>query len=77
MIPFFRSLLKRAVHAFNLTIRPRVIWLSQPMLNTVLNINSIKDMGKRKLVFFTVGEPNAVVGEYSVQLVGYRLDEVT
>ena len=49
---------------------------SLPSQVYVLKIHAVKDVGKCKCVFFTVGELNAIVCKYRMQLVGNRLDKV-
>jgi hypothetical protein len=38
-------LFNRPVHSLGLTVRPRVIWLGQPMLNAILGADPIEDNG--------------------------------
>lgn len=76
VIPFHSCFLECSVHPLYLTIRPRMVGFGQPLFDAVLMAHSVEAVGKRELVFFTVGELNTVVGQYGVQLVGNQLDEV-
>jgi len=45
VIPFDGSVFNRVVHALNLTVRPRVVWLGQAMLNAICSTNHVKPHG--------------------------------
>ena len=67
-------LLEGAVHALNLSVRPRMIWFRQPMLNPVGSAEQIKHMGappgrRPQTVLWQVAELNTVVSEYGMDLV--------
>ena len=73
-------LLEGPVHAFNLSIRPRVIWFCQPVLDAAGSAEQIEHMGappgrRPQAVFWQVAELNAVVSEYGMDLVGDSRDQ--
>ena len=45
VIPFYRRVFNRAVHALDLSVRPRVVWLSQAMFNAICSVNQVKPHG--------------------------------
>ena len=58
-------LLEGPVHAFNLSVRPRVIWFCQPMLDAAGSAEQIEHVGapagrRPQAVFSQVTELNAV-----------------
>ena len=42
VIPFYGRVFNRAVHALDLSVRPRVVWLGQAMLGPVCGADHIK-----------------------------------
>ncbi len=71
-----RRFFEGTVHALNLTIRPRVIRLSQPMFNPVLGADAVKQQGKGVAVTPSIGELDAIVGQDGMDLIGYGGNEV-
>ena len=45
VIPFYGRVFNRAVHALDLSVRPRVVWLGQAMLNAICSANDVKPHG--------------------------------
>ena len=45
VIPFDGRVFNRAVHALDLPVRPRVVWLGQAMLNAICSANHVKPHG--------------------------------
>ena len=45
VIPFDGCVFNRAVHALDLSVRPRVVWLGQAMLNAICSANHVKPHG--------------------------------
>ena len=45
VIPFDGRVFNRAVHALDLSVRPRVVWLGQAMLNAICSANHVKPHG--------------------------------
>ncbi len=45
VIPFDGSVFNRAVHALDLPVRPRVVWLGQAILNAICGANHVKPHG--------------------------------
>ena len=45
VIPFYGRVFNRAVHALGLSVRPRVVWLGQAMLNAICSANDVKPHG--------------------------------
>ena len=45
VIPFDGRVFNRVVHALDLSIRPRVVWLGQAMLNAICSTNHVKSHG--------------------------------
>ncbi|SKA06725.1 hypothetical protein SAMN02745113_02625, partial [Nitrosomonas europaea] len=56
MIAFDGCFLEGAVHAFDLTIGPGVIWLGQAMFRTIFQADTVEDMQESMPVCFAVGE---------------------
>ena len=74
VIAFDLYLLDRPVHAFDLAIGPRMIWLCKPMLNAVTHACSIERMASPSCgwsisVFWQISELNAVIGQDGVNTV--------
>ena len=75
VIPFDGSVFNRAVHALDLPVRPRVVWLGQAMLNVICGANHVKSHGPgigRVPVAWLLTELDAVVRKDRVNLVRYR-----
>ncbi len=68
--------LGRAVHALDLPIGPRVVHLSQAMLDAVLCADPIEDVDESVLVTHPVAELDAVIGQHDVDAVGHSQDQV-
>ncbi len=68
--------LDRPVHAFDLPICPGMLDLGQSMFDFMLAANTIKDVRAGKAMPLMIGELNAIVGEYRVDLVGQHGDEI-
>lgn len=65
----------RAVHAFNLAICPRVVWLGQTILNAIWVANHVEPHGPRiggVPVARLLAELNAIVRQYLMDFVWYR-----
>ena len=45
VIPFDGRVLNRAVHALDLSVRPRVVWLGQAMLNAICSADHVEPHG--------------------------------
>ncbi len=78
MISLHRRVLDRSVHSFDLTIGPRMVWLSQAMLDTV----RLADHVEAHLpciccvpVARLLGELDAVVRQNRVDAIGDRLEQ--
>lgn len=69
--------LDRAVHAFDLTIRPGVLDLGQPVLNLMLAADPIKDMLEGMNMPLVIGELNAIIRHHDVELVRHGRDQVS
>ena len=76
VVLFHGGLFERAVHPFDLAIGPRMVGLGQPMVNTMLVTNPIKDMLKGVKIAFAIRELDAVIGQHRVDLVGYHSHQV-
>jgi hypothetical protein len=48
-----------------------MVGFGQPMVNTILMTDAIKDMVKGVDIALPIGELDAVIGEHRVDLVGY------
>ena len=66
-----------AVHAFDLTIGPRVLHLCQPMFNAILISDAIKDVAKIIDIAGAIGELDAVIRQHGVDFVGNGLNQIT
>ena len=51
--------------------------LGEPVLDAMLMADNVEDMVEGILIALAVGELNTVVGEYGVNLVGYRGEQMT
>ena len=76
VILFHRSVFKRAVHAFHLTIGPGMVSFGEAMLDAILLADAIENMMEGVLIALTIGELDAVIGEHGVDLVGYGSNQV-
>ena len=75
-----RRLLEGPVHALDLAIGPRVVWLGQPMLDVVRPADLVEAVdavqgSRASTVLRQLGELDAVVGQDGVQAVRTSLDE--
>ena len=66
VILFHRGVFERAVHAFYLAIRPRMVDFGEPVVDTRFLTDAIKDMLKCILIALTVGELDAIIGQHGV-----------
>ena len=57
---FHGRLLDRAVHAFDLTIRPGMLDLGEPVLDLILAADPVKDVFEGINVPFVIGELDAI-----------------
>ena len=74
-------LFQGSVHALNLAIGPRVIWLGQTMFDAIFTTDAIEHVdavlrGRAIAVLGHVAELNAVVGQHGVDFVGNSSDDV-
>ena len=74
------GLLERVVHAFDLSVDPRVVWLGQPVLDATFPADAIEHVHAvlrswSVTVLRHVAELDAVVCKHSVDPVGHRLDQ--
>lgn len=74
VVAFDYRVLDRAVHSLDLTIRPRMVHLRQPVLNAVLVADPIKDVLAVPDVSAARGELNAIICEHGMNAVGHGLD---
>lgn len=75
-----RRLLEGPVHALDLAIGPRVVWLGEPMLNVVRPADLIEAVdavqgSRAATVLGQLGELDAVVGQDGVRAIRTSLDE--
>lgn len=80
MVALDRRLLEGPVHALDLAIDPRVVWLGEPMLDVVCPADLVEAVdvvqgGRAATVLGQLGELDAVVGQDDVQAVRTGLDE--
>ena len=76
VIFFHGGVFERAVHAFHLAIRPGMVGFGQPMVDAILMTDAIKNMLKCVLIALAIGELDAMIGQYGVDLVRYGGDQV-
>lgn len=55
------GLFKCPVHSFDLPVCPGMVYLGQPMLNVMLNTDTVKRRHKGHRIFFAIHELNAVI----------------
>ena len=80
VVPLDGGVLDGAVHAFDLSVGPWVVWLGQPVLNFMECAGAIEGMatqygGRTFAVFGQISELDAVVGQHGVDAVRHRLDQ--
>ncbi len=68
---FDRRLLDRAVHPFDLTVRPGVLDLGEPVVDLMLLADPVKDVLEGINVPFVIGELDAIVRQHDVDFVGH------
>ncbi len=73
---FDGCVLDRAVHSFDLTIRPGVLDLGQPVLNLMLAADPVEDMLEGINVPIMIGELDAIIRQHDVEPVGHGGDEI-
>ena len=73
---FDRRFLDRAVHPFDLAIRPRVPDLGEPMFDLMLAADPIKDVLEGMNMPFVIGELDTIVRQHNVEPVGHGCDQV-
>ncbi len=79
VIPLHRCVLDRAVHPFDLAIRPWMIWLGQPVLDPIGCANHVETHGSGIGCVPVSGllcELDAVVCQDPVNLIGHALQQV-
>ena len=74
---FDGRLLDRAVHAFDLAVRPGVLDLGEPVLNLMLAADPVEDVLEGINVPIMIGELDAIVGQNDVEPVRHGRDQVT
>ena len=65
-----------SVHAFDLTICPRMIWFCQAVLGLIFEADASKDMREGIPICFAVGELDAPVGEDRMAFIGHGRAQV-
>ncbi len=63
--------LNGAIHPLDLSVSPRMIDFSQPMLDAVLLADAVEQMFESPFILQAVGELDAVVREDGVNVVGH------
>lgn len=69
-------ILNRAVHAFDLPIRPGMAYLREAMLDTVRLADPVERDGPVRFGTFPLGELNAVVGQHGMNGIGNGSNQV-
>ena len=75
VIPLDGRVFDCAVHAFNLAICPRVVWLGQAMLNAICLANYVEPHGPRiggVPVAWLLAELDTIVRQYRMDFVWHR-----
>lgn len=65
-----------AVHALDLTIRPRMFHFGQPMLDAILVADAIEDMAEIMDISRAIGELDAVVRQHGMDCIGDSLNQI-
>jgi hypothetical protein len=73
---FHGGLFEGAIHPFYLAIGPGMVGCGQPMVNTMLMTDTIKDMVQGIDIAHPIGKLDAVIGEQRVDLVGHGSNQV-
>lgn len=76
VITFDSRFFKCAIHSFDLSVRPRMIDFRQPMFDSVLTTNAVKQVHERPFVLFTIGELNAVVSQNRVNAIRHDRNQL-
>jgi hypothetical protein len=71
VILFHGGIFARTVHTFHLAIGPGMVGFGQPMVNTMLMTDAIKDMVQGLAIALPIGELDAIIGEHRVDLLRY------
>ena len=69
VVAFDGCLFDRSIHSLDLPICPRMIDFRQPMFDSVLVTNTVKQVHKRPFIFCTVSKLNAVVGQNRMDVI--------
>jgi len=67
---------ERAVHALELTIRPRMFRFGQAVVNAVLETNPVKQQLEGILVARTIGKLDPVVRQKGVNFIGNSIEKM-
>ena len=74
--PLHGGVLDRAVHSLDLTIRPGMFHLGQPVLNPMFPADAAEDVLHCEDVALAVGELDAVVGEEGMEPIRSGGDQI-
>lgn len=69
-------LFERAVHPLDLTIRPRMTGIGQPMFNPMFGTDAVKQQPEGVAVGRTIGELDAVIRQDGMDLVGHSRNQM-
>lgn len=77
VIAFDGRVLDRAIHSLDLSVRPRMIDLCQPVFDAMLFTDAVKQMFECPLILLTSGKLNAVVSQNSVNMIRQDGNQLT
>jgi hypothetical protein len=70
VIPFHGGLFERTVQPFHLAIGPGMGAFEQPLVKPIVTTDALKDLVQGLDSALPMGEPDAVIGEHRVALLG-------
>ena len=77
VIALYRRFLDRALHPFDLAVRPGMIRLGQAMFNVIRRTDQIETcLAARDAIARRFGKLDPVIGQYRVNLVGHDFEQV-
>ena len=68
VVAFDRRFFDCPVHALDLTVRPGVVHLGQPVVDLMFATDAVENVFERRCVLFAVGELDAPLGRFALQI---------
>ena len=74
--PLDRCFLNRSVHSLDLTIRPGMVHLGEPLVDIVFPADAAEDVLESEPIPLAIGELDIILCENCMDFVGHRRDEI-